>query len=123
YYVLREGETLTFVRCGSHKDRPHQADNLHIDIWHQGKNILFDAGSYKYNTDAVTLKYFMGTESHNAVMLNGHDQMEKGARFIWYYWSQAIQTQVTEEKEHFTFEGEISAFRNLNPKIKHKRTI
>src|SRR5690606_11649104 len=48
YYVLREGDILTFIRCGNHKDRPHQADNLHIDIWYQGRNLLFDAGSYKY---------------------------------------------------------------------------
>lgn len=123
YYVLREGETLTFIRCGNHKDRPHQADNLHIDIWHKGRNLLFDAGSYKYNTDSDTLKYFMGTESHNSVMLNGYDQMEKGARFIWYYWTQALKAEVASDEEVYRFEGEISAFGNLDPKISHRRII
>src|SRR5690606_2810610 len=64
YYILRERNTLTFIRCGSYKDRPAQADNLHIDIWHKGENILFDGGTYKYNTDPKLLKYFMGTKSH-----------------------------------------------------------
>src|SRR5690606_4340052 len=60
YFVLRENETITFIRCGNHKDRPAQADNLHLDIWHKGENVLFDGGSYKYNTDQKLLKYFMG---------------------------------------------------------------
>lgn len=123
YYVLREGETLTFVRCGSHKDRPHQADNLHLDIWHEGRNLLFDAGSYKYNTDPETLRYFMGTMSHNSVMLNGYDQMEKGTRFIWYHWTQSLNAEVGADKEGYRFEGEISAFGNLDKKITHRRIV
>lgn len=123
YYILREGETLTFIRCGSHKDRPLQADNLHLDIWHQGENVLFDGGSYKYNTDPSTIKYFMGTASHNSVMLEDFDQMEKGARFIWYHWTQAIKAQVEEQAEDYTFEGEISAFRQIDAKIRHNRKV
>src|SRR5690606_26037232 len=117
------GETLTFVRCGSHKDRPLQADNLHLDIWHRGENVLFDGGSYKYNTDPSTIKYFMGTASHNSVMLGDYDQMEKGARFIWYHWTQAIKAQVEEQADSYIFEGDISAFRQINSKIIHSRKI
>lgn len=123
YYILREEDTVTFVRCGNHKDRPAQADNLHLDIWHKGKNILFDAGSYKYNTDEQTLKYFMGTESHNTVMLGNHDQMLKGARFIWFNWSQAISTKTTETENEYFFSGAVSAFTYLNSKIEHNRSI
>tara|TARA_R110002050_G_scaffold276107_1_gene421283 strand:- start:3857 stop:5734 length:1878 start_codon:yes stop_codon:yes gene_type:complete len=123
YYILREKDTLTFIRCGKHNDRPHQADNLHLDIWHNGKNVLFDGGSYKYNTNSETLKYFMGTASHNAVMLGDYDQMEKGARFIWYYWTQALKAKVDDQDEFYLFEGEITAFRHIDPKITHKRII
>ena len=70
YYILREKDTLTFIRCGNHKDRPSQADNLHLDIWYKGENILLDGGSYKYNTSDEDIKYFMGTASHNTVMLD-----------------------------------------------------
>lgn len=123
YYVLNEPETLTFIRCGKHKDRPAQADNLHLDIWHKGENIVFDGGSYKYNTDPKTLKYFMGTESHNTVMLDDFDQMLKGARFIWYNWTQAKKAQVSEIDGEYVFEGEISAFTYIHPKIVHRRTL
>jgi hypothetical protein len=123
YYVLRDAATLTFIRCGSHKDRPAQADNLHLDIWHKGENILFDAGSYKYNTDRETLKYFMGSESHNTVMLGEMDQMLKGPRFIWYNWSQALNAKVEDTAESYCFEGEIVAFTYLSEGISHFRKI
>lgn len=123
YYLLREQEGLTFIRCGSHKDRPLQADNLHIDIWYKGKNIMYDGGSYKYNTGDDMIRYFMGTASHNTVMLDNHDQMLKGARFIWYNWTQRTFANIDEDDEYFTFTGEIRAFSYLDAKIKLRRTI
>jgi len=124
YFVLREPETLTFIRCGNHKDRPAQADNLHLDIWYKGENILFDGGSYKYNTDFKTLKYFMGTESHNTVMLDNYDQMLKGERFIWYNWTQQAQKVSAKEDDHsYYFEGAIFGFRELHPGIIHVRKL
>jgi len=123
YYVFREKDTLTFIRCGSHKDRPSQADNLHLDIWYKGENILQDAGSYKYNTDADLLKYFMGTESHNTVMIDEFDQMKKGSRFIWYEWSQCLFAAIEEKEQTVSFTGTISAFRHLNKQMTHTRYI
>ncbi len=123
YYVIRDADTLTFIRCGNHKDRPSHADNLHLDMWYKGDNVLRDAGTYKYNTDAETLSYFMGTKGHNTVMLGTHDQMEKGARFIWYEWTQANTAQLTETPTGTTFDGEIQAFGHVGKGITHRRTV
>lgn len=123
YYIFREKDTLTFIRCGNHKDRPSQADNLHLDIWYKGQNILCDAGSYKYNTDSETLKYFMGTTSHNTVMLNNNDQMIKGARFIWYNWSQKAGVSFEEKMNNYCFKGAIHAFEHVSKGIIHEREI
>ena len=123
YYIIREPRTLTFIKCGSYKDRPSQADNLHLDIWYQGENILPDAGSYKYNTDDETIRYFSGTASHNTVMLDDKDQMLKGGRFIWYHWTKALKAEVQEDAARFLFEGEVSAFTYLHAGIIHKRTV
>lgn len=123
YYIIREKDTITFLRCGNHKDRPSQADNLHLDIWYKGRNIFIDGGSYKYNTDPETLKYFMGTQSHNTVMVNGHDQMLKGSRFIWYDWTQCINAEVKESDDTYTFTGTIAAFTYINKDITHTRTV
>ena len=114
---------MTFIRCGNHKDRPSQADNLHLDVWYKGENILVDGGSYKYNTDQQTLKYFMGTASHNTVMLDDYDQMKKGSRFIWYNWSQRKDAQYEERGEEYYFKGSVNAFSYLSEDIVHQREV
>jgi hypothetical protein len=123
YYLIREHDTLTFIRCGKHKDRPSHADNLHLDIWYKGENILLDGGSYKYNTNEKDLKYFTGTGSHNTVMLDGYDQMLKGARFIWYYWSQAEDVIFNEREEDYHFMGRVKCFSYIDKRIKHTREL
>lgn len=123
YYLIREEDALTFIRCGKYKNRPAHADNLHLDIWYKGENVLFDGGSYKYNTNGDLLKYFMGTESHNTVMLDVHDQMLKGARFIWYYWSRAEWASLEETDEAYIFKGKVSCFTYLGRQIKHYRKV
>lgn len=123
YYLIREKETLSFIKCGSYKDRPAHADNLHLDVWHKGVNILCDAGSFKYNTDESLVKYFSGTESHNTVMLGNYDQMLKGPRFMWFNWSQSIDAALTENDISFIFEGAIRCFTYLGKNIVHRRKV
>ena len=125
YYIVNDCDdsTLTFVRCGSHRDRPSQADNLHLDLWIDGDNILRDAGSYKYNTNERELNYFFGSKSHNTVTLGMNDQMLKGGRFIWYYWTQNLGAELIETEDKFIFNGQITAFRQIDKKAVHKRKI
>ncbi len=123
FYLLREKESFTFLRCGNHKDRPAQADNLHLDIWYKGENVLRDSGTYKYNTKKEYQDYFSGTAGHNTVMIGEHSQMLKGNRFMWFYWTQANFAIWEEKDDQYVFTGEISAFRQLDPKATHKRTI
>lgn len=123
YYLCRSNDFFTFIRCGNHKDRPAQADNLHIDLWYKGENILRDSGTYKYNTDTDKLNYFMGSRSHNVVMVDGHSQMLKGGRFIWYYWTQKKQAFWHETDEEYIFTGKIKAFTFLHKKASHKRIV
>lgn len=123
YYLFKDSESLTFIRCGNHKDRPSQADNLHIDIWVKGKNILRDAGSYKYNTEEKISNFFTGTRSHNTVMLGDNNQMLKKNRFIWFYWTQAISAKIENQHSALFFDGTIKAFQQINKNIIHRRQI
>ena len=123
YYLIRESDSFSFIRCGSYRDRPSQADNLHLDIWYKGNNILRDAGTYKYNTDQKLVNYFNGTKAHNTVTLGDHDQMLKGPRFIWLHWSKAISATLQERDEAIIFEGKILAFQQKGAQIFHKRKI
>lgn len=124
YYVLRDAGTLTFLRCGHYKDRPFQADNLHLDIWVQGVNILRDAGSYLYNTDERWTRYFAGTASHNTVMLGDYDQMRKGPRFIWYDWiKESSAGWVDAGADAFVFQGQFTGFKHVGKNIVHRRRV
>jgi hypothetical protein len=123
YYIIREENTLTFLRCGAYKDRPAQADNLHLDIWADGKNIMRDAGSYSYNTEDKWTRYFAGTSSHNTVMLGDFDQMKKGPRFIWYNWIKKAKASVSQHNDTFQINAEFEGFYQLGKGIKHCRRV
>lgn len=124
FYLIRDNGGLTFLRAGSHKDRPSQADNLHLDIWDGGENILIDGGSYKYNdSDKELVRYFIGTKSHNTVMLDNHDQMYKGGRFVWFYWTQLKDIKLDENDSYYIIDATISAFRHVEKKCKHRRLV
>ncbi len=123
YYVIREKEIITFIRCGKYKDRPFQADNLHLDIWVKGVNVLWDAGSYKYNTNEEELNYFNGTKSHNTAMIEGYNQMKKGKRFIWYHWIKEAYGEIAEKEEDFIFKGSFKGYKELGSEVTHTREI
>ena len=144
YFIAKDGQTLTFIRCGAYKDRPFQADNLHLDIWANGQNLLRDAGSYKYNTDDKWVNYFAGTASHNTVMLGHYDQMQRGGRFIWYDWvtvvsseslvmgeTMEVRNQELETNDpipktqdpRLIFDGKIQAFKHVGRNIWHRRRV
>ena len=118
---IQEGNTKTFIRCGAYKDRPYQSDNLHIDIWIDGKNVLRDNGSYQYNTSKELINYFNGSEGHNTISIDGKDQMQKGDRFIWNYWVKYAKANLTEFQNKFVFRGEIKGFKHLDSNILHQR--
>ena len=123
FAALKELHTLTFFRSGRFKDRPAQADNLHVDLWHNGNNLMMDGGLYKYNSKEEDIRYFFGSRSHNTVMVDGEDQMLKGPRFIWIYWSRALFLKVKETEEGWKLHGKIKAYRHLSKKITHERTV
>lgn len=123
FYVLRQKAYFAMLRCGNHKDRPQQADQNHLDIWYMGKNILRDNGSYKYNTDAETVNYFSGTASHNTVQIGSYNQMLKGGRFIWYYWSQALKVETLSHADHDAIDAVASVYTYLDQEITHRRQV
>lgn len=123
YYICRTLTSFSFIRCGNHKDRPAHADNLHLDIWVNGKNVLRDSGTYKYNTSKNISNYFTGSSSHNTVVVNEESQMLKGSNFIWYYWTQCNNAYWGETADYYIFKGKIKAYTHLNKKATHFREV
>ena len=125
YYTLRGENSWAMVRCHTYRDRPSQADMLHLDLWWQGINILRDSGSFMYYCDQPWQHYFLSTNAHNTVSIDGRDQMEKGARFIWYDWLKSSEPvfKLSENGERHSFSGSHFGFKRLDENIIHHRSI
>jgi Heparinase II/III-like protein/Heparinase II/III N-terminus len=122
-FLINDADSLTFIKCAGYKDRPSQADNLHLDLWVQGENVLRDSGTYRYNTDPELIRYFAGSKGHNTVMLDDYDQMQKGPRFIWLHWNQVEQAEIMEQPDAYLFQGTVKSFGQIGPNVTHRRTV
>ncbi|WP_198034376.1 heparinase II/III family protein [Dyadobacter tibetensis] len=125
YFVLKDSQSSTFIRCASYPTRPYQADNLHLDIWANGRNILRDAGTFNYLEGTGLARYFRGTLAHNTVQIDAFDQMLRGPRFVWSQWIKESSGEWRYEaaSNAFVFYGYFVGFRQLNRRIIHRRMI
>ncbi|WP_256662690.1 heparinase II/III family protein [Stutzerimonas degradans] len=97
FAVLRRGTVMAMLRYPRFRFRPSQADALHLDLWHGGRNLLRDAGTYSYNTEAQWLTYFPGTASHNTVQFDDRDQMPRLSRFLFGDWLKSSYLEPLDE--------------------------
>lgn len=84
YHVLHSGAAMAVMRYPRFRFRPSQADALHVDFWHDGVNILRDAGTFSYNAPGA--EWYSGTSAHNTVTFDGRDQMPRLGRFLFGDW-------------------------------------
>src|SRR5690625_1341185 len=119
YYTFRNRNQFGMIRCTTYKTRPVQADMLHFDLWINDFNVFADAGTYSYNTSSNIKNYFLGTASHNTIMINNKSQMTKGSRFMWLNWTKSQVNKYVTKPNYMIFEGE---HYNYKPLI-HKRGI
>lgn len=118
YYILKNKNYFSFIRCHSYKYRPASNDMFHLDIWCGGKNIFCDAGSYSYNTDKKFKNNFIGVVGHNTVMINDSNQMEQVLNFGYSNWTEAKCIEF--DKNYFL--GENYAYKK-ELKVTHQREI
>ena len=98
--------------------RPAHADQLHVDLWHEGHNIALDAGTYRYNTPPPWQNALASAAVHNTLTLNGLEPMRRAGRFLWLDWDQA---QILPSASADTLTAEHGAYRALG--LRHQRTL
>ncbi|NQT27626.1 alginate lyase family protein [candidate division KSB1 bacterium] len=117
YYILRDKNSWCMTRCHSYRNRPGQADMLHIDLWHNGVNIVVDSGSYRYYTEDSSSNYFKSTIAHSTVTINDKNQMEQGPGFLWFNWTRSNLIYFDDSKfegEHYSY---IHDFKSVHRRI------
>ena len=103
--VFRKNKAWVLLKYPRYKFRPSHADALHVDFWVNGLNLLRDGGSYSYNTDAKSINYFSGTESHNTIQFDGNDQMPRVSRFLFGDWLKISRIKPLKESNGFISYG------------------
>ncbi|MDO8753327.1 MAG: alginate lyase family protein, partial [Anaerolineales bacterium] len=114
-YVLRGAQSKAVIRCTDYQARPSHADQLHVDLWFQDKNIACDAGTYLYSGEGVWRNGLAHTSVHNTVIVDSKDQMKLASRFAWTNWAQGKVLQQGEK----LWQGEHDGYKPVT----HKRTV
>ncbi len=105
------------LRIAQFKNRPAHADLLHTDIWWNGRNILQDAGTYRYTAPDPWANSFAKAPAHNAVVIDNQEPMTWAGRFLWLDWYKS-QGQINADNQ---ITGQHSGYHKLG--ISCERTI
>ena len=86
FYTLRHDDGFLMTYLQGFKARPSHMDGLHIDLWHKGKNIFCDCGTYSYSSELV--EEIATTAGHNTAKVARVEQMNKHGPFLIYDWTE-----------------------------------
>lgn len=113
FYTFRHEGGFLMICLQEFKYRPSHMDQLHIDLWHNGVNIMCDSGTYSYASKIGNeLSY---TAAHNTVKVSDVEQMNKNGAFLVTNWT---------KRKDVTYDGEdFSGTMESKNGYKHKRGI
>lgn len=113
FFILRSESTRGVIRCtGRYRHRPSHADQLHLDLWYRGTNVLRDAGSFSYNCQEPWQSYFRGTAAHNTIQFDGRDQMPAISRFLFGRWLEVTHQCIEREHRCVSWSGQYEDYRH-----------
>lgn len=117
---LGNAESWGTLRAVHFKSRPSHADQLHVDLWWRGENIVLDAGTFRYTAPAPWDNALSHTFVHNTIEINGQNQMTRAGRFLWLDWAQA-ETVATDSDPTKTIVARHSGYERIG--VTHQRTL
>jgi hypothetical protein len=86
-YLMGGRQTWGVLRCARFHSRPGHSDQLHFDLWWNGRNIACDPGTYLYNGAPPWDNGLAGAQVHNTVVVDDQEPMLRAGRFLWLDWS------------------------------------
>jgi hypothetical protein len=99
------------------------ADALSVTLSYDGKPVLVDPGTYRYNGVPDWRRYFKGTRAHNTVIVDGQDQAVQETGFIWSRPYQSRLLQLKSGAGWVIMRGSHDGYRRLPSPLIHERTI
>ncbi|CDO03676.1 Heparinase II/III-like protein [Oceanobacillus picturae] len=95
FYKLQHNGGFLMTCLQNFNSRPAHMDQLHIDLWHKGINILCDSGTHSYASDLG--KKLTSTAGHNTVKVSGIEQMNKRGAFLVTNWTKRKGVQLEDK--------------------------
>jgi asparagine synthase (glutamine-hydrolysing) len=95
--VIRRGESFVVMSCGEKRLPFGQSECGHVSLWLRGREVVTDAGTYRYNDAARWHDWFHGPNSHNAPRLDGPD--DGYLRLGQFSWVEAPRGAMTERTD------------------------
>lgn len=86
-HFMRGKSAWASARCVRFRRRPAHSDQLHLDLWWRGLNIIKDPGTYRYQADAPWDYGLSGAHVHNGPVVDSQDSMQRVSPFLWASWS------------------------------------
>jgi asparagine synthase (glutamine-hydrolysing) len=126
YYTLRGRESWAMIRCHTYRNRPSHCDQLHLDLWWRGQNLMRDCGTYHYYVpEQRDLEYyFKASAAHNNITIDRRDPRELVSRFVWFPWPRARKRAYqVPGSGPISFEGECYDYDRAPWKVLHRRTL
>lgn len=120
FAVLKKENATVLFRYPRFKFRPAQSDIFHIDLWHDGENLLRDAGTYSYQTENESSNYFSSSVAHNTIQFDDLEPMPRLSRFLFGGW---LKTKKITHLIENSATVEFSAEYQTNHGARHERTI
>ncbi len=87
YVVMSDEDSWALLRFPYYKFRPSHNDIFHFDLWANGRNLLFDSGSFSYNPEKDShVPDLKSVHSHNTLSFDKCEQMPRLGRFLLGKW-------------------------------------
>jgi hypothetical protein len=101
---LSGNRSWAYLRAARFSSRPAHADQLHLDLWWEGINVLRDPGVFQYNGNPPWDNPWDTTAVHNTLTVEDQPQMTKAGRFLWLDWAQAeVLDTGSDERDRLTW--------------------
>lgn len=113
YYTISHDDGFIFTCLQNYKSRPAHMDQLHIDLWHKGINVLCDSGTHSYASELG--RELTSTKGHNTAKIVNLEQMNKSGAFLVNDW--------TKRKEIYFDDVSFTGTMISKNKYSHTRTI
>ncbi len=84
-FTIRGPHSWAMIISNGYHSRPAHMDQLHIDLWINGVNVLCDAGTYSYASEDG--RRLIRNASHNTSLVDGKTQMSISGPFMIYDWT------------------------------------